>query len=255
MSKKVAFTLLLLLAVFAILGPLLHSPTDIHLALKNTPPGSLFWLGSDDLGRDLFARLAYGTAISLSIGLLAALIDLVIGALYGAIAGPTLMRIADLISAVPTLLKVILLTVLLGPGYKTILIALALTGWIPMARIVRSQVLSLRSQEFILGARAIGVGPTRLLFRYYLPNAIGPILATLTLTIPSAIFTEAYLSFLGLGLQPPLPSLGTLISDGLSALRYYPWRLFFPAATLTLAMLSLHLLGNTLRDDLDPRLR
>lgn len=255
MSKKISLTLLLLLAAFALLGPLLHSPTEIHLELKNTPPGSLFWLGSDDLGRDLFARLAYGTSISLSIGLLAALIDLVVGALYGAIAGPTLMRIADLISAVPTLLKVILLTVLLGPGYKTILIALALTGWIPMARIVRSQVLSLRSQEFVMGARAIGVGPTRLLFRYYLPNAIGPILATLTLTIPSAIFTEAYLSFLGLGLQPPLPSLGTLISDGLSALRYYPWRLFFPAATLTLAMLSLHLLGNTLRDDLDPRLR
>lgn len=255
MSKYVALSLLLLLALFSLAGPLLHSSTDIHLELKNTPPNSLFWFGSDDLGRDLFARLASGTAISLSIGLLAAAIDLCIGALYGATAGPKMMRIADLISAVPTLLKVILLTVLMGPGYKTILLALVFTGWIPMARIVRSQVLTLRSQEFVIGARAIGVGPTRLLFRYYLPNAIGPILATLTLTIPSAIFTEAYLSFLGLGLQPPLPSLGTLISDGLSALRYYPWRLFFPAGILTLAMFSLHLLGNTLRDELDPRLR
>ena len=165
------------------------------------------------------------------------------------------MRFADILYAIPYLLVVILLMVVIGSGISTIILALTMTGWINMARIVRSQVLQIKRQDFVLAAVALGASKRRILLRHLIPNAMGAILVTLTLTIPAAIFAEAFLSFLGLGVQAPIASLGTMANDGLAALRYYPWRLFFPAGLISLTMLSFNVLGDGLRDALDPRLK
>ncbi len=263
---KIRFPSLILSLLFlmAIVGPYLtpYSYSDIQLELKNTPPGLQFWFGSDELGRDLFARIWWGARISLFVGITAATIDMIIGVLWGSIAAyaggkveEIMMRICDILHAIPYLLVVILLTVIRGTGILTILIAMTMTGWINMARICRSQILQLKEQDYAFAARAIGASHARTLFRHLLPNAMGPIIAAMTLTIPTAIFTEAFLSFLGLGIQAPAASWGVMLNDGVSALRYYPWRLFFPALMITLTMLSFNLLGNALRDSLDPRLR
>ncbi|MBY0529855.1 MAG: ABC transporter permease [Rhabdochlamydiaceae bacterium] len=252
------------LILFAILAPLFSPYTyyETQLQLKNLPPNSQFWFGTDELGRDLFTRCWWGARISLFVGISASLIDLVIGVLYGAFAGliggktqEWMMRFADILYAIPYLLVVILLMVVIGSGITTILIALTLTGWINMARIVRSQILQLKQLDFIRAAEAIGASRFRILLRHLIPNTMGSIIVTVTLTIPSAIFAEAFLSFLGLGVQAPIASWGTMANDGLSALRYYPWRLFFPATFISLTMLSFNLLGDGLRDAFDPRLR
>lgn len=259
-----ALVVLFLLLFMAIFGPYIsqYSFSQIQLEMKNTPPGKLFWFGTDELGRDLFARVWWGARISLFIGITAATIDVIIGVLWGSTAAflggkidEMMMRICDILYAIPYLLVVILLTVIRGTGILTILIAMTITGWINMARIVRSQVLQLKQLDYITAAKAIGASPARILFRHLIPNAIGPIIAAMTLTVPTAIFTEAFLSFLGLGVQAPAASWGVMVNDGLSAMRYYPWRLLFPAAMITLTMLSFNLLGNALRDALDPRLR
>ena len=165
------------------------------------------------------------------------------------------MRLADILYSIPYLLVVILLMVIMGSGLATIIIALAMTGWINMARIVRGQILQLKQLDFVKAATALGASRRRILLRHLIPNAMGPIIVTLTLTIPSAIFAEAFLSFLGLGVQAPIASWGTMANDGLPAMRYYPWRLFFPASFISLTMLSFNLLGDGLRDAFDPRLR
>lgn len=230
--------------------------------MKNQPPSSTYWFGTDELGRDLFTRCWWGARISLFVGISASLIDLIIGVMFGAFAGYVggkteewMMRTADVLYAIPYLLVVILLMVIIGPGIFTIIIALTLTGWINMARIVRSQILQLKELDFVKAAIALGASRRRLLLCHLIPNAMGPIIVTVTLTIPSAIFAEAFLSFLGLGVQAPIASWGTMANDGLSALRYYPWRLFFPATFISLTMLSFNLLGDGLRDAFDPRLR
>ena len=261
---RLALGTLACLFAFALLGPLLspYSYSAIHLDLKNMPPGAQFWFGSDELGRDLFTPVVLGARISLFIGITAACIDACIGILWGSIAAyaggkmdELLMRICDILFAIPYLLVVILLTVIRGTGMGTILIAMTCTGWINMARICRSQILQLKQMDYITAAHAIGASAPRILFFHLIPNAIGPIIATMTLTVPTAIFTEAFLSFLGLGIQAPAASWGTMVNDGLSAMIYYPWRLFFPSAMITLTMLSFNLLGNALRDAFDPRLR
>lgn len=246
-------TFLFLPILFLLLfGPTLSGYTyeGQQLAFKNHPPSFQFWFGTDDLGRDIFTRICYGARISLAVGLLAAFIDLIVGILWGGIAGllggrcdEAMMRCADTLYSLPYLLVVILLTVLLGNGLFSITIAITLTGWITMARIVRGQILSLKEVDFAMAARALGASPSRLLFRHLLPNAQGPILAVLTLTIPSAIFSEAFLSFIGLGIQAPLASWGTMANEGLPAMQFYPWRLFFPALFISLTMLSFNLLG------------
>ncbi|MBS0604268.1 MAG: ABC transporter permease [Verrucomicrobia bacterium] len=256
-------TLGLLLAM-AIIGPLISHYTyyETQLALKNEPPSSTFWFGTDELGRDLFTRCWWGARISLFVGITASLVDLVIGVLFGAVAGllggkteEWMMRFADVLYAIPYLLVVILLMVIIGSGIMTIIIALTITGWINMARIVRSQILQIKQQDYVRAAFALGASRRRVLLQHLIPNAMGPIIVTLTLTIPSAIFAEAFLSFLGLGVQAPIASWGTMANDGLPALRYYPWRLFFPAAFISLTMLSFNLLGDGLRDAFDPRLK
>ncbi len=246
------------------LGPKISGYTyyENHLEQKNQPPSATFWFGSDELGRDIFTRIWYGGRISLFVGISAALIDLVVGVVYGGIAayfgGKTdeiLMRIADILFSLPYLIVVILLMCILGSGLLPIICALTIIGWITMARIVRAETLRLKEQDYVLAAKVLGASPQRILFRHIIPNAFGPILVTMTLTIPSAIFAEAFLSFLGLGVQIPMASWGTMANDGLPAMKYYPWRLFFPALFISSTMLSLNLLGDGLRDALDPRLK
>ena len=255
---------LFLLIVMAIIGPYLNSYKyyETHLELKNLSPSRQFWFGSDDLGRDIFTRVWYGARISLFIGTVAALIDLVAGVLWGGVAAllggkvdEIMMRTADILYAVPALLVIIVLMVVIGSGLVPIIIALTMTGWINMARIVRGQILQLKEQEYIHAAIALGSGFRRILFKHLIPNAMGPIIIMVTMTIPTAIFIEAFLSFLGLGIQAPIASWGTMTSDGLPALKYYPWRLFFPAFFISLTMFSFNILGDGLRDALDPKLR
>jgi oligopeptide transport system permease protein len=259
-----ALSFLSFLFVMAIFAPFFSPYTyyETALDLKNHPPSVKFWFGTDELGRDLFTRVWWGARISLFVALTASFIDLCIGVIYGSLATlwggkieEIMMRLADVLYALPYLLVVILLTAFIGSGLYTIIIALAITGWIGMARIVRGQMLSLRHAAYVTAAISYGAGNLRLLFRHLLPNCMGPILVTLTLTIPHAIFTEAFLSFLGLGVQAPIASWGTMASEGLAALRYYPWRLFFPSLLIILTMLSFNILGDCFRDAFDPRFR
>ncbi|MCH9621380.1 MAG: Oligopeptide transport system permease protein OppC [Chlamydiia bacterium] len=244
--------------------PMLTSATyyETHLSLKNTPPNSIHLFGTDDLGRSMFARIWWGARISLFVGITAALIDMCIGVAYGTYAAlsggkieETMMRIADIFYSLPYLLVVILLTVVLGQGIFTIIIAMTLTGWINMARITRAETLRLKELDFVLAALSLGASKKRILLKHIIPNCFGTIITTMTLTIPSAIFTESFLSFLGLGVRAPIASWGMMASDGLGSLVYYPHRLFFPATFICITMLAFNLLGNGLRDAFDPRLR
>jgi oligopeptide transport system permease protein len=253
---KVGVALLFPILLLLVIGPSLSRyPYDaLHLAFKNQPPSAQFWFGTDDLGRDIFTRVWYGARISLSVGLLATAINLGIGLLWGGMSGliggrfdEILMRCADILYSLPYLLIVILLTVVLGSGLSSLLVAITLTGWITMARIVRGQILLLKEMDYIMAARALGASKTRLLFVHLLPNAMGPILITLTLTVPAAIFAEAFLSFLGLGIQAPMASWGTMANEGLPALQFYPWRLFFPALLISQTMLAFQLIGEGLK--------
>ncbi|AND38975.1 MULTISPECIES: ABC transporter permease [Cytobacillus] len=265
-NKLALFGLVLLglLIFMAIFGPYM-TPYDYasnDLSNKNQPPSSEHWFGTDDLGRDVFARTWEGARISIFIGVAAAVIDLIIGVLWGGIAGykggrtdEGMMRFADILYGVPYLLLVILLMVVLGQGLSTMIIAMSITGWINMSRIVRGQVLSLKNQEYVLAAKTLGANTSRIMGKHLIPNSMGPILVTMTLTIPSAIFTEAFLSFIGLGLTPPIASWGTMANDGLPAMRYYPWRLFFPATFICLTIFAFNVVGDGLRDALDPRMR
>ncbi|WJQ83976.1 ABC transporter permease [Brevibacillus brevis] len=266
MNKVAMASMIFIIAliVCAIVVPLL-TPQDYFttdLAGKNKKPSAEHWFGSDDLGRDVFERIWYGARISLQVGLAAAFIDLIIGVIWGGIAGfyggrvdEMMMRIADILFAIPYLLVVILLMVVLEPGVGTIIIALTITGWIGMARIVRGQILQLKNQEFVLAARSLGADANRLIFKHLIPNALGPIIVTLSLTVPSAIFAESFLSFIGLGVSAPIASWGTMSNEGLPAMKYYPWRLTFPAIFISLTILAFNLFGDGLRDAVDPRLR
>ncbi|EIJ81850.1 binding-protein-dependent transport systems inner membrane component [Bacillus methanolicus PB1] len=256
--------LLVLLIFMAIFGPYMteYDYATNDLTNTNKPPSSEHWFGTDDLGRDVFARAWEGARISLFIGVAAALIDFFIGVIWGGISGykggrtdEIMMRIADILYGVPYLLLVIILMVVLGQGLGTMILAITITGWINMARIVRGQVLSLKNQEYVLAAKTLGASTSRIMMRHLIPNAMGQILVTMTLTIPTAIFTESFLSFIGLGLTPPLASWGTMASEGLPALKYYPWRLFFPATLISLTIFAFNVIGDGLRDALDPRLR
>lgn len=254
--------IILLLAFMALAGAKIsgHNYSDTVLMNANKAPSAEHWFGTDNLGRDLFARTWDGARISLFIGLTAAFIDLIIGVIWGSVSGylggrvdEYLMRIADILSAVPYLLVVILLMVIMPQGLLTLIIAMTITGWINMARIVRGEVMRLKTEEYVLAARSLGASSFRIMAKHLIPNTLGPILVTLTLTVPTAIFTEAFLSFLGLGVPAPLASWGTMTSDALPALRYYPFQLFFPAFFISLTMLAFNVVGDGLRDALDPK--
>ena len=221
-----------------------------------------YLFGTDALGRDMLARVIYGARISLLIALIATVVNFFIGVLYGGISGyfggqvdNVMMRIVDIINVIPLLLYVILLSVIIGSGLKSIIIAIGSVYWVGMARIVRGQVLALKEQEYVLSARTLGASNMRIMIRHLIPNAMGPIIVSLTMMIPSAIFTEAFLSFIGLGVNAPLASWGTLANDALGGLRSYPYQLFYPSLAISLTMLAFNFLGDGLRDALDPRLR
>lgn len=255
---------IILLAIMSFIGGPIsgYDYRTNDLMNANKAPSAEHWFGTDNLGRDVFARTWYGAKISLFIGLMAALLDLVIGVIWGAVSGffggkvdEYMMRIADILYGVPYLLVVILLMVIMPQGLWTLIIAMTITGWINMARIVRGQVMQLKSEEYVMASRSLGASNGRLVFRHLVPNTLGPILVTLTLTIPNAIFTEAFLSYLGLGVPAPLASWGTMSSDALPAMQYYPWQLFFPAFFICLTMLAFNVIGDAMRDALDPKER
>lgn len=219
-------------------------------------------LGTDNLGRDLFIRLIYGARISLIVGIFAALINLVVGVLYGGIAGymggrvdNIMMRIVDIIGSIPMTLYVILIMVVVGPGFSSIILALGLTFWVGMARIVRGQVLTLKQQEFVKAAIVIGEDTKGILIKHLIPNMMGPVMVSIAMQIPSAIFNEAFLSFIGLGVAAPKASWGTLANDALAGIYVYPYQMFLPAIAISVTILSFNLFSDGLRDSFDPKLR
>lgn len=253
---------LIILSVLCLAGPWFSpfSYQDQNLDLGATPPSSLHWLGTDTLGRDLLVRLLYGGRISLGVGLCATFVALTIGVIYGAIAGyaggktdAVMMRIVDIIYALPFTIFVILLMVFFGRNIVLMFVAIGAVEWLTMARIVRGQIMSLKKMEFIEAARSLGLGNRRIIFRHLLPNALGPIIVYTTLTIPAVMSLEAFLSFLGLGVQPPMSSWGTLIKDGAEKMEEFPWLLIYPGALFSLTLFSLNFLGDGLRDALDVR--
>ncbi len=256
--------IIILIILLAVFGPMFskYSYSDQFLDKQGLTPNSEFWFGTDTLGRDMFVRVLYGARISLAVGFVASFSNLTLGVLYGGISGlmggkvdNIMMRIVDVFYSVPLVLYVILLMVVVGPGLKSIFIALGAVYWLEMARIVRAQVLSLKEQEFVLAARTLGASNLRILLHHLIPNCMGPIIITVTNNIPRAIFTEAFLSFIGLGVSAPAASWGMLASDAVPGIRSYPHVLFFPALAISITMLAFNFLGDGLRDALDPRLR
>ena len=253
---------LLALALLSIVGPWLSAYAYNDQVLSNAfaPPSSAHWLGTDELGRDLLVRVMMGARISLGVGVSAMLVALTIGVTYGAVAGyaggkldSTLMRLADILNSLPLTLLVILLMVCFGRDIYLLFVAIGAVEWITMSRIVRGQVLSLKKMEYIEAARALGYSHTRIIFRHLLPNLLGPVIVYATLTIPAVMLLEAFLSFLGLGVQPPMSSWGTLIKKGAETMEESWWLLVFPGSLFSLTLLSLNFLGDGLRDALDVR--
>lgn len=260
-------SLVVLLTLFLmafVIGPLLseYTPYAQNLADRFQGPSAEHWLGTDAFGRDMWTRIWEGAQVSLYIAFLAAAMDLVIGVAFGMISGvfggrvdDIMQRIIEVLVGIPNIIVVILVVAALGSSVVTIAFALVITGWVNMARIVRGRVMQLREQEYFLASRSLGASRLRLAAKHLIPNSLGPIIITLMLTIPSAIFAEAILSFIGLGIQPPEASLGLLTYEGASQIRFYPYLLWFPAAVISLLMISFNLLGDGLNDALDPKQR
>ena len=271
-NKVALFSLVLIIVIiaFAILGPIVveklfgftYKSTD--KTASNLWPTAQHWFGTDNLGRDLFVRVMYGARYSLIIAFAASVLNLVIGVLYGGIAGflggkidNIMMRFVDILYSIPTLIYVVLLMNVLkkdgSSGMFAIIVAMAISSWVGMARIVRGDILQLKQQEFVLAAKTLGASKTRILLRHLIPNCLGSIIVTMTLFVPSAIFTEAFLSYIGLGLNAPLASLGTLANDAKGLLTTQPYQLLFPAAMICLIILAFNLFGDGLTEALDPK--
>ncbi|NNE67157.1 MAG: ABC transporter permease [Pyrinomonadaceae bacterium] len=281
-----------LMTLLVVFGPMVLSwmfgitpsavPEDAAL-LKSLPPSGTNIMGTDELGRDLFARVLQGGRISLMVGVISTIVSLVVGVSYGAISGylggridNVMMRIVDIFYAIPYILIVIvLLEVFKGENTPSIItslseafggsgplnqifllfFALGLVSWLTMARVVRGQVLSLKNQEFVLAAKATGVSTLGIIFKHIVPNTLGPVIVYATLTIPSVMLTEAFLSYLGMGVQAPYASWGSLAADGIKNIAIFPWQLIFPGVTMALTLFSLNFMGDGLRDALDPQTR
>ena len=253
---------LLAVAAACLVGPLLSGfgYEQQDLGLGASAPGARHWLGTDTLGRDLLVRLLSGGRISLAVGLSATVVALTIGVVFGAVAGyagsvldAAMMRMVDILYSLPFTVFVILLTVFFGRNIILLFVAIGAVEWLTMARIVRAEVLALKRREFVEAARARGFSRGRILFRHILPNVVGPIIVYTTLTIPSVMLLEAFLSFLGLGVQPPMSSWGVLIKEGAASMEEYPWMLIFPGGIFSLTLFSLNFLGDGLRDAFDVR--
>ena len=262
-AAVVSAALLIVISAVSVASPWipgLADPTAQDLKLAATPPSLAHPFGTDDLGRDVLARVVYGGRISLMVGLVATLVSLLIGVTWGAVAGYRgggldlfMMRVVDILDSLPYIFLVILLLVFFSRSLVMLFIALGLVQWLTMARIVRGQVLSLRSQTFIEAARAIGARDRSILARQIVPNVLGPVIVYTTLTVPQVILQEAFLSFLGLGVQPPAASWGTLVADGAREIALFPWLVIFPGVALSITLLCFNFLGDGLRDALDPQ--
>lgn len=257
-----ALVVLCAVGILVVAGPWVTPQTyDAQdTALGAVGPRAGHWLGTDPLGRDLLARLLQGGRVSLLIGLSATAVSLLIGVLYGGVSGfaggradALMMRIVDILYALPYTVFVIILMVFFGRNFLFLFLAIGAVEWLTMARIVRGQVLSLREREFVEAARALGLGRARILIRHILPNTLGPVIIYATLTVPRVMLLEATLSFLGLGVQPPMSSWGLLIKEGVETMEEYPWLLLFPSIAFSATLFALNALGDGLRDALDPR--
>lgn len=251
-----------LLCVVSLLTPWIapYGYEQQNLLLGATSPSAEHWLGTDIFGRDMLTRIMYGGRVSLTVGFIATAVALVIGVLWGAVAGfvggrvdAVMMRIVDIMYALPFMIFIVLLMVVFGRNILLLFLAIGAVEWLTMARIVRGQVMALRKQEFIEAAHSLGLSQWTIIRRHIIPNTLGPVIVYTTLTIPSVMLLEAFLSFLGLGIQPPQSSWGLLINYGVETMEEYPWLLIFPGVTLSLTLFALNFLGDGLRDALDPR--
>lgn len=239
-----------------------YSYDEQFIELTNQAPSTEHWFGLDDLGRDIFARTWVGGRVSITIGLVGALISLVVGVIYGGISGyfggkidNIMMRIVEVLVGIPYMIVVVLASMVLGKGIVPLLIALCITSWTGLARIVRGQVLNLKESEYVLAAQALGTSPMQIILTHLIPNTLSVIIVNTTFSIPGFIFTEAFLSFTGMGIQPPSTSWGAMAAMGQQQMMYYPHELLFPALAISLTMLAFNLLGDGLRDAFDPKLR
>ncbi len=256
--------ILILISIMTVVGPYINgfSFELTNNDLVNANPNMQHWFGTDNLGRDVFSRVWAGGRVSIIIGIIGAFVDTVVGSIYGGIAGffgglidDIMMRIVEILGSIPYLVVVILVSLIFQKGIGAIIIAMTITGWVGMARLVRGQLLQIKEQEYVLAATALGANPSRIIAKHLLPNTLGIMIVAITFDIPSFIFGEAFLSYLGQGIQSPNTSWGALASAAQPNLMFYPYQLFFPSLFISLTMLSFTLLGDGLRDALDPRLR
>lgn len=267
-QNKIALAALVLLAILIFMvafGPMLSSH-DFEKGVRsdrNLSPSGTYWFGTDELGRDIFARIWVGGRVSIIIGLVGAFISMVVGSVYGAVSAYAggaidnlMMRIVEVLNSVPYLLVVILIQVFFKErSLGTMIFALTLTGWLGMARMVRGQLLSLKNQDFVMAAQTLGVSSRKIILRHLIPNTLSVIIVSVTFAIPGYIFSEAFLSYLGIGIASPMTSWGAMASAAQQKFLFYPYQLFFPSLMIALTMLAFTLLGDGLRDALDPRLR
>jgi oligopeptide transport system permease protein len=267
----VCLFIIIIIALLSLIVPILspytiseqhYSHTDAPMFFQDPEDGHLHLFGTDSLGRDIFTRTWSGGRVSLFIAISAVFINFVIGVIYGGISGylggavdNVMMRIIEIINGIPYLIIVILFRMVLPPGPMTMVIAYAIVGWTGMARLVRGQIMTLKQQDFVIAAKVMGARPARIISKHLLPNTLSIVIVDLTLSIPSAIFTEAFLSYIGLGVPVPMASWGILANEGSRAFQLYPSQLIIPAVCISLTMLSFNLLGDGLRDALDPKLR
>jgi len=267
-NKVATFSLILLifLGIMSVIGPWMRSEFGINAIDKSTmnlKPNSIHWFGTDKLGRDLWVRTWYGTRISMVIGIAGAAIELVIGVIYGAISGyfgglvdDIMMRIVEILNSIPYLIIVLLIVLIFGnKGIAPLIIAMSITGWVGMARLVRGQVLAIKEQEYVLAAKALGSKPWAIITKHLLPNTVGVMIVDVTFAVPGYIFAESFLSYIGLGVQSPNTSLGSLCASANTNLMFYPYQLFWPSLIISLIMLTFNLFGDGLNDALDPKQR
>lgn len=262
--SMIALAMLCLVVIVILIGPLL-SPWTLNQSdfdSINSKPSSDHWFGTDRLGRDLFVRVCLGGRVSLIIGIVGAFLDIFIGMVYGSVAGYVggkldsfLMRLLEFLMSLPYLVVVVLVSLIVGRGTWSLVIAMTITGWCSTARLVRGQVLQIREQEYVLAAKCLGTGSWGIVIKHIIPNVMGVLIVAITMDIPSFIFGEAFLSYIGLGIQSPMTSWGALVSAAQENLTFYPWQMLFPAMFISVTMLSFQLLGDGLRDALDPQLR